>query len=393
MWRPRSFSDVQQALGVLSETATLDFKRELGSGSVVRDVAKDAAAMSVHGGVIVVGVDETTGALADQIVPVPLSGTPERIQQVIDARVSPPLVVEIEALPQSSGATGGVVVVSVPPSLNAPHQFDDRYPARAGATTRWLSEPEIEALYARRRELASAPQGAGGLGDFTPPPGITGVGRGGIGRMRVLVRPLIRASHSATPRLRGALTAAHAAAVDRAADLIAPSMDPDALDFLREWRPRGSLGWSAGMASDDFNAMRCGVLVAGTYVYNGAFSFFITIPLISDQRQWRCAYEHLWATQLFAVLSLSAAFYEPVPEASLLRIDLDLMGLENAKSYEATHGEIDSPSAPVVQDSVYTAGDLFGTSELTADARVAVRTVLDPLFISFVSEVTTWLIE
>lgn len=386
MWRPRTFQDVQHALGVLSETTTLDFKRELGTGAHVRDIAKDAAAMSIQGGVIVVGVGETSAALADRIVPLPLAGTPERIQQVIDARVSPSLVVEIEALPEAGGTNDGLIVVFVPPSLNAPHQFDDRYPARAGATTRWLSEPEIEALYARRRELKSAPQGAAGLEEFTSPPGIQDIVRGGIGRMRVLVRPPTQARHPATPRLRAALAAAHATAVDRSADLIMPDLDPHALDFLRAWEPRGSLGWSAGMASDDFAALRRGVLVAGTYVYDQAFSFLVTIPLVSDEREWRCAYEHLWVTQLFAVLSLSAAFYATMPEASLLRVDLDLTGLENSTSYEATQGEISSASAPVVRDSLYAAGDVLVTSELLDDARAAVRALLDPLFISFVSE-------
>jgi hypothetical protein len=59
------------------ETPSLDFKRELGAKNA--DIAKDIAAMTVNGGVLIYGVGEDKQTrVATAIVPQPLNGVEER---------------------------------------------------------------------------------------------------------------------------------------------------------------------------------------------------------------------------------------------------------------------------------------------------------------------------
>jgi len=88
MWLPRTYADVANAIGVLSEGPDLDFKLSHTSPADLRGLAKDVAAMSLEGGVIIIGVDEIGGE-ATAILPFPIGNRPEQIQQVIDARVRP----------------------------------------------------------------------------------------------------------------------------------------------------------------------------------------------------------------------------------------------------------------------------------------------------------------
>ena len=130
--------DIRQAIGVAEEGPQLDFKRELASGSDKKDLAKDAAAMGVDGGVILIGVDENQNAVASGIPKVPVKGTPEQVQQIIDSRVRPPLSIQIEVLKEADLDPDGVLLIEIPPSFSTPHMVDNRYPARSGSTTRWL---------------------------------------------------------------------------------------------------------------------------------------------------------------------------------------------------------------------------------------------------------------
>jgi hypothetical protein len=57
MWIPRDYADVQRAVGYLTEDDQLDFKLPAAKPADAKDLAKDVAAMSLAGGVIVVGVD------------------------------------------------------------------------------------------------------------------------------------------------------------------------------------------------------------------------------------------------------------------------------------------------------------------------------------------------
>lgn len=110
MWRPSSYEDVERAIGVLKETATLDFKKALSKGQGALDLAKDCAAMAIEGGSIVVGVAEDGAARAASLEPIELAGAPERVQQVVDANVYPPMYIDLVPLRKKAEDKEGVPI-------------------------------------------------------------------------------------------------------------------------------------------------------------------------------------------------------------------------------------------------------------------------------------------
>jgi hypothetical protein len=172
------------------EAFDLDFKACLyGRGdSDRRALAGDVAAMAnTAGGVIVLGVAEDGQARAAAAPGVQVTDAEvARIRQVIASLVAPMPVVDVLAVPgtQTDNGTGtgpgaagtgtadgnpadtaedeqghGFIVIAVPRSPAAPHAVlvNDalRYPRRNGATTRYLSEPEVAAAYRERLTGAS----------------------------------------------------------------------------------------------------------------------------------------------------------------------------------------------------------------------------------------------
>lgn len=120
MWIPRTLSDLEGALQVVSESSDLDFKREVGSP---REVAKDIASMTVFGGVIVFGVDEIDGT-ASGLQPFKLHGAVGRIQQIADTRIRPTAPIDLFAI-NGERAGEGFIVGVVDASPLAPHWADD----------------------------------------------------------------------------------------------------------------------------------------------------------------------------------------------------------------------------------------------------------------------------
>ncbi len=386
MWRPRSYDEMRAALGTAEESDALDFKSALATNNDKKDLGKDAAAMALYGGCIVIGVDETDG-VASQLTPVPLSGTTEQIAQVIASRVSPPLAVAIEVLRDDPADTEGLIVIEVPASAAAPHQADGRYPARAGSTTRALAEIEVEQWYRRRTEFREQLM-SGDMSAWVNPTGLD-TGWGGIGRMRLLARAPGAGRHPATPRMGSALAGAADAATRRCEELLRQDLNPPhALSFLREWSPRGSMGWRAGMAAREFEEARRGVLVAASWTYSGAFSSLTTIGLEIEGTQARCAYEHLWVTNLIAQLLMVGTLMRKVPAAGSVSVSLDLSGLDGSRSFEASRGRLVDEGAPVVTDTTYSAHGVFDAMTLAEDPRSAVRELLEPLLASFVERDT-----
>jgi len=197
---------------------------------------------------------------------------PEKIQLLVNTTIAPVPSVDITVLRESPGDDEGVVVVNVPRSPFTPHLARDRFPARAGTVTRYLSEAEIAALYEQRRAALAPPTTSDVLNDFVDPPG--GIGSfGGIGVMRVAIAPYVPARHPRGARLKGALNAAVANSLAVVNGLIAPHLTPKAYDFLGDWEPRGTLGWQAGRSSDQFEMLRTTPLVAATCTHDLQFSF------------------------------------------------------------------------------------------------------------------------
>lgn len=152
----------------VQESFDLDFKQALygNSDKDRRSIAGDVAALAnTGGGVIVLGVEEDDQARATAAPGVDITDAEvARMRQVIASLVAPMpqvdilTVVDPGAGEDAGDTVRGFIVLAVPRSPAAPHAvlINDalRFPTRNGATTRYLSEPEVATAY--RNRFASA---------------------------------------------------------------------------------------------------------------------------------------------------------------------------------------------------------------------------------------------
>jgi Schlafen, AlbA_2 len=142
----------------VAEAFDLDFKSELygSSDRDKRDAATDVAALaSTAGGLLILGIEEDDQARASAAPGVVLSEADERrIRQIVGSQVVPMPVVDVLRVEDPARPGHGLFLIAVPRSPLAPHAVlvneGLRYPRRNGATTRYLSEPEVAAAYRER---------------------------------------------------------------------------------------------------------------------------------------------------------------------------------------------------------------------------------------------------
>lgn len=147
-----SAADVLAAIEgrVLDESHYLELKREVKPGSSSNnETARDLASFAIDGGSLIIGVGQT-GDGGIESTPQPLSGLPERLEQIAAMAVDPPLTVLTKTIPSEADPTCGYLIVHVPASAEAPHMVDNRYLARGDKTKRYLTDPEVVRLHQRR---------------------------------------------------------------------------------------------------------------------------------------------------------------------------------------------------------------------------------------------------
>jgi hypothetical protein len=142
----------------VGEAFDLDFKSELyGAGEKHKNAAAtDVAALgNTAGGLLILGIAEDGQGRAASAPGVSLTEAEERrIRQIVGSRVVPLPVLDFLHIEDQPGSGHGLMLIAVPRSPLAPHAVivNDglRYPRRNGATTRYLSEPEVAAAYRDR---------------------------------------------------------------------------------------------------------------------------------------------------------------------------------------------------------------------------------------------------
>src|SRR6266566_3869886 len=142
----------------VSEAFDLDFKATLygNADRDRRDLATDVAALAnTAGGLLVLGIEEDDQARAVAAPGLELSEADERrIRQIVGSQVVPMPVLDVLRVEDPDRPGYGLVLIAVPRSPLAPHAVvvNDglRYPRRNGATTRYLSEPEVADAYRER---------------------------------------------------------------------------------------------------------------------------------------------------------------------------------------------------------------------------------------------------
>jgi len=157
MWIPKSEKEIQKAVDsdALEETSIFDAKMTLPSKN--SEIAKDIAAMSNDGGVIIYGIGEDENGRLKILSPVVLEGQPERISSVAQTSIAEPPRFHIQTIPTKDDTAKGFIVVIIPPSERAPHMVivngDHRYYGRNAKGNVLLSEAEVSRLYERRNRL------------------------------------------------------------------------------------------------------------------------------------------------------------------------------------------------------------------------------------------------
>ena len=146
-WRPETLDDLRSFIdnGLARESRWIEFKRELPSN---RALARQLAAFAIEGGSMVIGVAEE----ADNhftVAPAPFGGLRERVEQIAQSRVEPPLWVESRILADDNGESG-VLWIDVPQSPDAPHQVDGTYYERGDTQVRPMSDAAVERLMRTR---------------------------------------------------------------------------------------------------------------------------------------------------------------------------------------------------------------------------------------------------
>src|ERR1035438_3949191 len=158
MWRRRSWSEVNALVGQAEETPSLDFKKAVTTNN--EEIAKDIAAMTVNGGVLLYGVDEDrTTRVATAIPRVRLAGLEERLRAIAGSRIAPMPDFDVETVVENERDAEGVVVVVIPPSTLAPIRWGAVTPAGAGLrpthSTPWaLVSPPGAGTKSIRRSVA-----------------------------------------------------------------------------------------------------------------------------------------------------------------------------------------------------------------------------------------------
>jgi len=140
------------------EAFDLDFKSEMygPTDKDRRDAATDVAALAnTAGGLLVLGIEEDDQARATAAPGLELSEADERrVRQIVGSQVVPMPVLDVLRVEDPARPGYGLVLIAVPRSPLAPHAVvvNDglRYPRRNGATTRYLSEPEVADAYRER---------------------------------------------------------------------------------------------------------------------------------------------------------------------------------------------------------------------------------------------------
>lgn len=133
--------------GLLEETQWCELKKMLPPSNKQSNIelAKDLASLSVHGGVLILGVEDKTY----EVTGVDASGMRDRISQVAATTVHPPLSPVIYPdLMNPEDEAKVVLVVEVPPSPVAPHMVADKYWGRSSNGKRALGDAEVRDLIA-----------------------------------------------------------------------------------------------------------------------------------------------------------------------------------------------------------------------------------------------------
>lgn len=324
--------------------------------------------MAVSGGLLIYGVEEDKDTrVAKEITPVPLNGLEERLHSIAGSSIAPTPSFDVEIVKENDGDADGGVVVIIPPSPVAPHQVKDRYPCRSGTVNAYLSEPEVDRLYAQRRALAGPPPSIDDLleVDFDAPASANGVSvPAGVGQLTMVVRPI--ASDLLHPR--GAwqnepLSEAVRAALGRQSRRFNNIQLKRLFSELSSWAPMQAAGWSTESPAHPPSQFFPQVSIGATLTYPACLSFQVRWGLVvtrgdttmeGRRELYRSAREFEVIRDLTACLAIAGEYYGEINGAAIHVVAARLAGFDGAKSECATSS---APAPPTPASTLPSAPD------------------------------------
>ncbi|MFK0280871.1 helix-turn-helix domain-containing protein [Streptomyces sp. NPDC090499] len=152
-WTPKTEADLQAAItgGLIEEKHYFDAKEMLATKGDNKELARDLSSFAIDGGTMIVGLAEDKQNGAFSLVPQPLQGLPEKVEQVAHSLPDPPLVILTDPIKSEADPAQGYLVIHIPASPMAPHMVDGRYFGRGDKTKRTLPDSEVVRLHERRR--------------------------------------------------------------------------------------------------------------------------------------------------------------------------------------------------------------------------------------------------
>ncbi|MEU1523973.1 ATP-binding protein [Nocardia rhamnosiphila] len=143
--------------GLFDETQWVERKKDIPpkSGPANLELARDLASLSVDGGVLIVGITDSQKGTPGTVTGTADAGLADRIAQVAQGRVSPPLNVMVNRFPDPTDPARAVLLVTVPASAGAPHMVDGSYWGRSENGKCKLSDGDVRRLLGDRQARAA----------------------------------------------------------------------------------------------------------------------------------------------------------------------------------------------------------------------------------------------
>ncbi|WP_231995200.1 helix-turn-helix domain-containing protein [Mycobacterium sp. 852002-10029_SCH5224772] len=380
-WPPRTEEQLRAAAanGILNESHKLDLKRELvRSESSNRDIAKDIAAFSLDGGIVIIGVDEGTSAVS--LYPVDLAGLAERIEQIAATRVDEPAMVTTTVI-DSTEFGKGYVVVEIPVSPRAPLMADGKYYGRGDKTNRVLSHAEVLRLHEQRLAvqhniLADARTELAAIFDAYPEESreMMLLIADPLGARENLLEPL--SEHDGSHRVALELVRA-ASKVER------QQFSPSLFESTTVVRRPGGLAVTTGMHSGRF----AGTGSAAEAVFNetGRLTLASNRTILEDRRGQGSVFEELIIGHTDLLVRLSAVVSERFEFSGSWRIGLIVNGLRGAGSHARSLQIMADYGEPYAADTYERAVTASG-AELKQSPESVVRALVSRLLRSLGSQ-------
>ncbi|MFI6986488.1 helix-turn-helix domain-containing protein [Embleya sp. NPDC050154] len=150
-WTPKTEQDIQAAVdgGLIEENHHVDAKREIPATPRKhhnKELARDLASFAVDGGTLIIGLQEDKATQSFKLVPQPLAGLAERVEEVARHVPKPPVSVVCSTVPSAADPTEGYLLIHIPVSPTAPHMVENEYLGRGDKTKSRLSDAEVTRL-------------------------------------------------------------------------------------------------------------------------------------------------------------------------------------------------------------------------------------------------------